>query len=147
MNISELKNSKIRVVLDINVILVSISRKSKYRPIFEAILNGHIEIVVSNELINEYVEIIERKANSIVAHNIGETLLNLENVIKVEIKFIWNLIDSDKDDNKFVDCYVSGNSDLLVTNDKHFDILKQVNFPKVRTMDIDNFLSFVKVNF
>jgi uncharacterized protein len=55
-------------------------------------------------MINEYVENIERKANSIVAHNIGETLLNLENVIKVEIKFIWNLIDSDKDDNKFVDC-------------------------------------------
>jgi predicted nucleic acid-binding protein len=86
--------------------------KSKYRPIFEAILNGQIEIVVSYELINEYVEIIERKANGVVAHNIGETLLNLENVIKVEIKFIWNLIDSDKDDNKFVDCYVSGNSDL-----------------------------------
>ncbi len=98
-------------------------------------------------MINEYVEIIERKANSIVAHNIGETLLNLENVIMVEIKFIWNLIDSDKDDNKFVDCYIAGNSDLLVTNDKHFDILKQVIFPKVRTMDIDNFLSFVKVNF
>ena len=90
---------------------------------------------------------MKEKRIVLVAHNIGETLLNLENVIKVEIQFIWNLIDSDKDDNKFFDCYVSGNSDLLVSNDKHFDILKQVNFPKVRTMDIDNFLSFVKVNF
>ncbi len=147
MNISALVNNKIRVVLDTNVILVSISRKSKYRPIFDAILMGRIEVVVSNELINEYVEIIERKSNSTIAHNIGEALLNLDNVIKVEINFNWGLIESDKDDNKFTDCYVAGNSDILITNDKHFDVLKQVSFPKIKTLDIDSFLKIVISNY
>ena len=142
-----MKINKLRVVLDTNVILVSISKKSKFRPIFDAILNGQIELVVSNELISEYIEVIERKSNNLVAHNIGEALLNIGNVIKVEINFNWHLIESDKDDNKFVDCYVAGNSDILVTSDKHFDILKQVNFPKIRIMDIESFLSLIKENF
>lgn len=82
MNISALVNNKIRVVLDTNVILVSISRKSKYRPIFDAILMGRIDVVVSNELINEYVEIIERKSNSTIAHNIGGSTTKLRQCYK-----------------------------------------------------------------
>jgi len=32
-------------------------------------------------------------------------------------------------------------------DDKHFDILKQVNFPKIRILDIESFLSLIKENF
>jgi len=81
-----LRSDIIRVVLDTNVLLVSIPSHSKYRPIFNAILNGKIELIISNDIINEYVEIIERKTNGYVANNIGETLLNLDNVIPIDVK-------------------------------------------------------------
>ncbi len=140
-----MRSDIIRVVLDTNVLLVSIPSQSKYRPIFNAILNGKIELIISNDIINEYVEIIERKTNGYVANNIGETLLNLDNVIPIDVRFNWNLIESDKEDNKFVDVYIAGNASILVTNDRHFEILKQINFPEVIIMDIEKFLEFLLI--
>lgn len=140
-----MRSDIIRVVLDTNVLLVSIPSHSKYRPIFNAILNGKIELIISNDIINDYVEIIERKTNGYVANNIGETLLNLDNVIPIDVRFNWNLIESDKEDNKFVDVYIAGNASILVTNDRHFEILKQINFPEVIIMDIKKFLEFLLI--
>ena len=53
--------TKIRVVLDTNALLVSIGRKSKFRPIFDNLLNGKIHLIVTNEILTEYVEVLERK--------------------------------------------------------------------------------------
>ena len=134
----------IRVILDTNVLIVSIPTKSKYRPIFDAILSGKLELVISNDILNEYIEIIERKTNSYsIANNIGEALLNSNYVLQTEVKFNWNLIEIDKDDNKFVDAYISGNANILVTNDKHFDVLEKIIFTKVVLMNLDHFLELL----
>ena len=42
-----------------------------------------------------------------------------------------NLIQSDSDDNKFVDCCITANAQYIVSNDRHFDILKHIEFPHV----------------
>ncbi len=132
--------SKLRVVLDTNVLLISIARKSKYRPIFDSLLEGKFQAVISNEILSEYVEIIERKANAIVAHNIAESITNLSNVEKIEISYKWNLIQSDPDDNKFVDCAIAGRVQYIVTNDNHFNILNKIPYPKVDIISIQDFL-------
>jgi len=132
-----------KVVLDINVLLVSIP-KSKYRPIFDALINGYFHAVISNDILSEYVEILEQKTNFLVASNIAELLLNLKNVEKVDIYFEWKLILSDLDDNKYVDAYVCSNADYIITNDHHFKILKQIEFPKVNILTIDEFLSTIE---
>ncbi len=110
-----------------NILIVSIPKKSKYRPIFDGLLNGDYKLVISNEILNEYVEILEMKANEIVANNIAEALLNLRNVIQKEAHFKWRLVEKDYDDNKYVDCAVIGNVDYLVTNDRHFNVLKDIS--------------------
>lgn len=53
---------------------------------------------------------------------------------------VIHLIKDDEDDNKFVDCAACGNARLIVTNDKHFNVLDKEAFPKVFHMDIDDFL-------
>ena len=131
--------SRIRVVLDTNILLVSISSKSKYHWIFSNLLNSRYELYVTNEVLLEYEEIISSKYSEEVAKDVIRTLLLLENVILVTPFFKWNLIDEDKDDNKFVDCYLISNSDVLVSNDKHFNILKEIDFPKVNVVKIDVF--------
>jgi len=55
-----------------------------------------------------------------------EFLLLLPNVELVNPYYNWNLITHDPDDNKFVDGAVSGNVDYFVTNDKHFNVLKDI---------------------
>lgn len=128
-----------RVVLDTNILLVSIPKVSPFRIILDALLAGKFELVISNEILSEYLEILERKTNAAIAQNVVEMLIALPNVHKREVYFKWNLINADKDDNKFVDCAVAGNADFIVTEDKHFNELKNVEFPKLTVLSILEF--------
>ena len=131
------------VVLDTNALLVSIPKKSPYRPILDALINQQYKLVLSNDILSEYVEIIERKANSVVASNVAEMLLNLNNLNKVEVYFEQKLIEQDADDNKYVDAAIVGGADFIVTNDVHFQKLKSIGFPKINTISIDEFLALI----
>jgi putative PIN family toxin of toxin-antitoxin system len=93
-----------KIVMDTNVLLMSIPKKSPYRKIFDGLIEGEYELVISNEILSEYLEILERKTNELVAKNIGEFLINSRSVQKIDIFYRWNLIEIDPDDNKFVDC-------------------------------------------
>ncbi len=133
-----------RVVLDTTSLLVSIGRQSKYRPIFDAFLKGKIQLLISNDVINEYVEKIEEKTNAIVAENISNLLMSSPDVEKVEIYFKWSIISKDADDNKFVDCALNGQANFLVTDDKHYNILKKIGFPPIKIIRTPAFLEKVK---
>lgn len=133
-----------KVVLDTNTLLVSIGRKSKYRPIFDALLEGKITLLISNDIINEYVEIIGEKTNAIIANNISDLMVSSPNVKEVKIYFKWGIITEDTDDNKFVDCALNGQANFLVTDDKHFRVLKDIGFPPVKVVRTSKFLKEIK---
>jgi putative PIN family toxin of toxin-antitoxin system len=132
-----------KVVLDCNVLLVSIPRKSKYRPIFEFIQRGWISLVVSTEILFEYQEVIGGKTTPSIAANVIDLILALPMTIRSEPSFRLNLIDADPDDNKYADVAVSSGADYIVTNDTHFNILKRIDFPKIETRTADEFLSLI----
>ena len=48
-----------------------------------------------------------------------------------------------QDDNKFVDCAVSGQADFLVSNDKHFKILDEIDFPAINLVRLQDFIKFI----
>jgi predicted nucleic acid-binding protein len=52
-------------------------------------------------------------------------------------------VEKDADDNKFVDLTIAGNADYLVTNDKHFNPLKTIDFPKINIVSINEFKSII----
>jgi len=91
----------------------------------------------------EYEEILARKANDLTAQNIIKMLVTLSNVEKTEVYYRWDLIESDKDDNKFVDCAITGNVDYLVSNDKHFNVLETIDFPEVPLLKAEEFLEIL----
>ncbi len=128
-----------KIVIDTNVLLVSISRKSKYNWIFQKIIDGEFEICISNDILLEYSEKIGEIFNPFTAINTLRVLQNLPNVFEVKIYYNWNLIENDFSDNKFVDCYLASNADYILTNDSHFNILRRIPFPKVKTINIDEF--------
>jgi len=132
-----------KVVLDTNALLVAIPTKSIYRPILDALIENKFQFVLSNDILSEYVEVIEHKAGALVANNIAEMLLNLEDLNKVEIYFEWHLIKKDPDDNKFADAAIVGRADFIVTNDRHFKVLKMVGFPKVNVISVNEFLDLI----
>ena len=67
--------NKLRIVLDTNVLLVSISSKSKYHWIYQLLINGKFNLLLSNEILTEYDEIISTKYNNEVSKDVINTLL------------------------------------------------------------------------
>jgi predicted nucleic acid-binding protein len=61
-------------------------------------------------------------------------------VIYINPTFRFQIPFADEDDEKFVDCAVCGSADFLITNDKHFNILKNIEFPKVKVVTADIFI-------
>lgn len=126
-----------KLVVDTNIILVSLSEYSPYHWVLKSLLNKQYILCVTNEILLEYEEIINRYLGKENANLFMELLDNLSNVEYITRYFKWNLIKADPDDNKFVDCAIASNSNFLATNDNHFKILKEINFPKVNIINID----------
>ena len=137
--------NEMRVVLDTNVFLVSLLPRHKYWGIFKALMDGDYELVLSNEILTEYLEKCVEKYGLNLTEEQLDFLLHFPNVILVNPSFHWNLISPDPDDDKFVDCAVAGNADFIVTNDKHFQVLKDIPFPKVETLTIEEFRAFLGI--
>ena len=136
--------NKIKVVLDTNCILSSISKNSKYHIIIDMLYEGQFILCVSNEILMEYEEKLSENFNVSIAENFIGAVYLLENVELTNIYFKLSMINSDLDDNKFCDCYVASDSNYLVSNDRHFRILKNVKFPKINLLNIDEFVEFLQ---
>ena len=128
-----------KIVLDTNCLVVCLPVTSPYYCLWEAFRNMQITVCYTTDIINEYSEILERFYNQLFANDIINELLLSPNVVKVNNYYKWNLIAADSDDNKFVDCALNAGADYIVTNDKHFNILKTIAFPKVNVINIDTF--------
>ena len=64
------------VVIDTNCLLQIISRKSPYRPIWDAFIAGCYDLCVSNDILDEYQEILEQQITPTVAENVVMLILN-----------------------------------------------------------------------
>jgi len=126
------------VVLDTNVLLVSISKKSKLHWVFKKLLNNEYNLCVTTDILAEYAEIIEQHMGSDVSESVLGTLENLLNVKHITTYYQFKLL-KDEDDDKFVDCAIASNASFIVSHDKDFRILKQIDFPKVRVIDTNEF--------
>ena len=129
-----------RIILDTNCLLVSVPKRSPFRWIYDKILTNELELVVSTEILLEYEEQLSEFYSSEYAEAIMKVLVNLPNVIKINpISFNWLLITQDPDDDKFVDAYVASNADIIITNDRHYKVLKKIKFPPVSFCKIVDF--------
>ncbi|MFC6224489.1 hypothetical protein ACFP2F_14665 [Hymenobacter artigasi] len=59
------------------------------------------------------------------------------------MRYNWRLPFIDPNDQKFVDAYVAGGADYLVSNDRHFDGLAAAGFPAVRVVSAEVFLGII----
>lgn len=107
--------------------------------IFDSFLEGHYTLLLSNDVLSEYEEIIIAKAGLSLSNRIMELLMNAPNVELQSIFYKWNLIDRDKDDNKFADLYIAANADYLVTDDTHFNEVKSLKFPPINVVTLEEF--------
>ncbi len=130
----------IKVVIDTNVFFAGLSYNSYYFPIIEAIYRNKLMLLVSTPILLEYKEILENEYPSEMMDHFFNFLDNSSNIGYVNPTFKFQLPFEDADDQMFVDCAVCGNADYLITNDRHFDVLHGVEFPKLKVITAENFI-------
>ena len=130
-----------KIVLDTNVLLIALPLHSPYRPIFNGLRDGAFTLVISNEILTEYEEILTRQTSPGIAQNVIKFILALPNVIEQQVYFRWNLIHVDPDDNKFIDCAIAAGAKYIVTEDKHFNTIREEELFTLEILGSDAFLA------
>ena len=131
------------IVLDTNCLLMSLSRRSRYYPIWRGFVDGKYSLCITNDILAEYEEILTQKVGPQITSNIIQALLDLPNTKMVQVYYHLHLITADPDDDKFVDCAFKANARYIVTQDHHYDVLRNIPFPKIEVVDIDEFLNIL----
>ena len=130
---------QLKIVLGTNVLLRSISRRSVYAIILDKLYENAFELYITNDILLEY----EEKISDIFSKETAELIIGafsiLPNVRKIDTYFRLNLITADADDNKFSDCAFAGNVHFLITDDKHFNVLKSISFPAINVISPEEF--------
>ncbi len=63
---------------------------------------------------------------------------NLKNIEYITTLYRFRLL-KDEDDDKFVDCAIAANANYIVSHDKDFNVLKNIDFPKVKVVSTSEF--------
>ena len=135
---------KKRIVVDTNVLISAVFFKGKPGVILEAWRTGSIEILLSEEILKEYSEVLKRlskKYPSIDTSGIMSVFATGCRIVEPEN--IGKQICADPEDDKFLAAAISGEAEIIISGDKHLldvngysglEILRPAEF-------IDRFLS------
>ena len=131
---------KRRIVLDTNCLISSLPKKGKYYQVWQDFFANKYILCYTNEILTDYEEILTQKLGQTIAQNIIKAIIARPNTLKFDPHFQFQLITQDVDDNKFVDCAIVANAQYIVTEDRHYNVLETIDFPKVDVIDLDTFL-------
>ena len=126
-----------RIVLDTNSLIMCVPRRSRYHDLWLSFLDGRNQLCVTTDILNEYAEKLEQKASAAFAERLLHVILNCKNILLITPYYHFAVITEDPDDNKFVDCAVAANASCIVTEDRHYRVLKEIGFPHVEVLSID----------
>lgn len=133
-----------KIVIDTNCLLVSISKYGEAYPVWRGFLEGRFTLCVSTEILEEYEEIIASMTTPDIARNVVDAILKRSNVERINPYFHWQLITTDPDDNKFVDCAFAAGAAYIVSDDSHFDVLRDITFPQLPVIKLKDFIEVLE---
>jgi len=110
----------VRIVLDTNVFISGVFFSGPPYQILDAWRDGKVNIVLSEEIFNEYQRVARELSEQFKGVDIS-TFLDLltVNAIWVEApQFPFN-VSTDPDDDKFLSCALASRTKVIVSGDKH----------------------------
>lgn len=110
------------------------------RLVVNSMLDGRNTLCVTTEILEEYTEQLQRFTSPEFTEAALGVITNNPYTMFVTPYFHFKLITADPDDDKFVDCAVAANAKFVVTDDGHFDVLKQIDFPKIYIIGLDDII-------
>jgi putative PIN family toxin of toxin-antitoxin system len=133
-----------KIILDTNVFISGIFFSGPPSQILKAWQNSRLQIVLSQEILNEY----QRVAESLVGKFPKIDILPIIELMTIH----GQLIDAegfdvsvcdDPDDNKFMECAIASNSKIIISGDKH--LLKVSGYQGIKVLKPREFVdSYLK---
>jgi uncharacterized protein len=136
---------RIKVVIDTNILVASLSSRSVHHWFIQALLNDRFDMVISHDVLLEYEEILKQKYGFSIASTFLDALNELPNVLLCDVFYQWRLL-QDADDDKFVDVAVASSALCIVTEDNDFKPLKKIKFPPVNVLSLAGFKQLLTKN-
>src|SRR3989344_2556929 len=131
---------KKKVVLDTNILISALGWKGKPKLIFEKILNGELELIISDKQSEEIIEVLDYpKFNFSNEQKSSFINILLEVSALIKIDKIFDVIKEDPDDNIIITSAVIGKADYIISGDEH--LLKLKEFKRVKILNANDFLS------
>ena len=121
-----------KIVIDTNIFISSYFWGGKPRKIFERVLNGYDELFITEDIINEIIEVMNRDKFTVKSNDIKDYIQIIKKYSKKIVS--ENIIESigrDADDDKILLCGIAGNVDYIITGDDDLLVLKEYKNIKI----------------
>lgn len=109
-----------KIVLDTNVFVSGVFFSGPPYQILKAWRDGKVQLVISQEILEEYQRVGEILAYQFPGVDLGPILELL--TVKAELTQVPSLpgpVCDDPDDDKFLACALASNSEVIISGDKH----------------------------
>ena len=128
----------IKAVLDTNVFISALFWTGSPHNVLEKTLEGGFILVISGAILEEIEERLLNKFKFPVEDILSflEIIVLNSHIVEPNIKL--EAVPQDPNDNKIIECAVSGNADYIVTGDK--DILNLKEFRGIKIITSNHFL-------
>jgi uncharacterized protein len=136
------KIPKTRVVIDTNVLISSLWGGNPQR-IIEIWDKNEIFVLVSQQILDEYFDVLNRfDLTEEDIEDITILFANPNKTILLDPDIRLNVIETDIDDNKFLECAKSGNADYIISGDRH--LLEIKTFENIKIVNTATFLEIIR---
>ena len=124
-----------RIVVDTNVIISGLFFGGNPSKVLMAIVDSKVNALATKEIINEYINVIERMmTNKTKSFELATLDILFTSFELIDRKTVLEL-SRDPDDNKFIECAIDGNAMYIVSGDNDLLVLKQYNDIKIITVN------------
>jgi putative PIN family toxin of toxin-antitoxin system len=129
-----------RIVLDTNVLISGIYFSGPPGRILAAWRSGKLQLAVSIEILEEYLNVAERLASRYSGVEYEGILgLIIQNAQLVQGADLPEPVSEDPDDDKFLACALASNTRIIVSGDS--DLLKVSGYADIRVLTPKGFIS------
>jgi len=122
----------VKVVLDTNVFISGVFFSGPPFEILKAWLDKKIQIIISSEILHEYKRVGEELSYRYPEIEISPILESFaKKAISIPAPSLPHPVCVDSDDDKFLACAVAGNTELIISGDKHLLDIKEFQGIKI----------------
>lgn len=133
-----------RVTLDTNILISATFWHGNESQIIKLAENGQITLVLSKAILSEFEEVLKTRFAKMATESeiteVIEKFISISHIVEPNIKV--NIIKEDPEDNKILECAITGGVKYILSGDKHLLNLKRIKTIKIVTSK--NFLDIIK---